>query len=117
MNSSNRLIEYRLDDGQTILVEVIEPTPGGLVPVGRTADVITKSQKTLSEALDNVRPAAEVIIAKLSNLKTRPDQISVEFGLKLSANAGAVLAAVSIECNYVIKLTWKDDKNQNHNND
>lgn len=107
MNNLNRLIEYKLDDGQTILVEVVEPTPGGLAPVGRTADTIVRAQKTLSEALDNVRPVAEAIIGKLSNLSTRPDEVSVEFGVKLSANAGAILAAAGAECNYVVKLTWK----------
>ncbi|NJM73018.1 MAG: hypothetical protein HC862_24325 [Scytonema sp. RU_4_4] len=113
MGNLNRLIEYKIDDEHTILVEVVEPMPGGLAPVGRTADTVAKAQKTLSEAVDNVKPVAEAIIGKLSNLSTPPSEIAVEFGLKLSANAGAILTAVGVECNYVVKLTWKEDQNKN----
>ncbi|NEQ35284.1 MAG: hypothetical protein F6K40_02770 [Okeania sp. SIO3I5] len=113
MSNQNRLIEYKIDDEHTILVEVVEPMPGGLAPVGRTADAVAKSQKTLSEAVDNVKPVAEAIIRKLSNLSNPPSEIAVEFGLKLSAKAGAILTAVGVECNYVVKLTWKEDPNNN----
>jgi hypothetical protein len=105
----NRLVEYEVGEGQKIIVEVSEPTPGGLVPVGRGSDAIVKAQRTLSETLDNIRPTAESIIDKLSDLTKRPDEISIEFGVKLSASAGAVLAAASAECNFVIKLTWKNN--------
>ena len=109
MATSSRLIEYELDDGKTILVEVAEPVLGGLAPVCRTTATIVKAQSTLSEAVGKVRPIAESIINNLSSVTTRPDEISVEFGLKLSSNAGAVLATVGMECNYVIKMTWKKD--------
>ncbi|MGP1386564.1 MAG: CU044_2847 family protein [Thainema sp.] len=108
----NRLVEYEIGEGQKIIVEVSEPTPGGLVPVGRGSDTIVKAQRTLSDTLDNIRPAAEAIIDKLSDLTKRPDEIAIEFGVKLSANAGAVLAAASAECNFVIHLTWKDSDNE-----
>ena len=105
-----RLVEYEIGEGQKIIVEVSEPTAGGLVPVGRGSDVIAKAQLTLSKTLDNIRPVAESIIDKLSDLTNRPDEISVEFGVKLSANAGAVLAAASTECNFVIRLKWKNNE-------
>lgn len=107
MDETRRLIQYKLDDSRTILVEVIEPVRGGLAPVGRASDTIVQAQQTLSEALENVRPAAEAIINKLTDLSQVPDEISVEFGLKLSAGAGAVIASVGVECNYIVRLGWK----------
>jgi hypothetical protein len=36
-----------------------------------------------------------------------PDQVQIEFGLILNAQAGAVLAAASAGANYKVTLTWK----------
>ena len=36
-----------------------------------------------------------------------PDEVQVEFGLLLSAEAGAVLAAASATANYKVTMTWK----------
>ena len=36
-----------------------------------------------------------------------PDEVQVEFGIVLSAEAGAVLAAASAGANYKVTMTWK----------
>ena len=36
-----------------------------------------------------------------------PDEVQVEFGLILSAEAGAILAAASATANYKVTMTWK----------
>ncbi|MFN3763514.1 MAG: CU044_2847 family protein, partial [Anaerolineae bacterium] len=54
-----------------------------------------------------VRPVAEAVVRKLRGLSDPPDQVEVEFGLKLSAEAGAFLAAAGTEANYKVTLTWK----------
>ena len=103
-----RLVEFPLDDGSTIVVEVDEPEPeGGTVRVSRPGELAEKAQVTFEEALNRIRPAAEGIVARLRGLSDPPDQVSVEFGLKLSAQAGAIVAAAGAEANYKISLTWK----------
>ena len=101
-----RLIEFPLEDGTSILVEVDEPEQGGLVKASRTGDIIAKAQQTLEQSLEKVKPAAQFVIQQLRKLHDAPDEIQVAFGLKLSADAGAVLAAVGAEANYTVTLKW-----------
>ena len=102
-----QLLEFPLENGETIWVEVAEPEMGGLVPAARPGEVVSRAQQTLEQALEKLKPTAEAIISKLRYISEPPDEIEVEFGLKLSAEAGAVLAAAGAEANYNVKLVWK----------
>jgi hypothetical protein len=109
-----KLIEFRLDDGGSMLVEVDdeEQERGGLVPAARGdgSKVTEKATVSFQEAMQKVKPAAEVIIKKLRELSDPPDEVEVEFGLKMSAEAGAVVAAAGIEANYTVTLKWTREK-------
>jgi hypothetical protein len=100
-----RLIEFPLEGQESLLVEVDEPIQGGLTKAGLT-DTITKAQHTLEESLEKVKPAAQSIIKKLRKLSDPPDEVEVSFGIKLSAEAGAVLASSGVEANYTVTLKW-----------
>jgi hypothetical protein len=106
-----RLIEYPLKDGNLVLIEVEEPERpvnpamrGVQVP---SHEVVERATQTFEDALDKIKPAASAIIAKLKELKTPPDQIGLEFGIKFSAKAGAVIASAGAEANFNVTLTWK----------
>ncbi len=111
-----RLIEFPLEDGSTILVEVDEAESArGTLRVdrgGRDDKTVEKANQTFETALDTVKPTANAVISKLRDLYDPPDEISVEFGLKLSAEAGVVLAAAGIEANYKVTLKWKKEEKQ-----
>ncbi len=103
-----RLIEFPLEEGGSIWVEVDEPEPpGGVVRAANPVEMMAKASQTFDEALDKIRPAADILVAKLRGLTDPPDEMAVQFGLKLSAEAGAVVAAAGVEANYTVTLTWK----------
>lgn len=103
-----RLVEFPLEDGGAIVVEVDGPEPrGGPVRGIRAGEVIEKAAQTFEAALDKIKPAAAAIITKLRQLGEPPDEVGVEFGIKLSAEAGAVIASAGVEANYRVTLTWK----------
>lgn len=102
-----RLIEFPLENGDSILVEVDEAEEGTLVKAALTSEVVAKAQQTFEQALEKVKPASSAIIKKLRNLSDPPDEITVAFGLKLSAEAGAVVASASADANYTVTLKWK----------
>jgi len=104
------LVEFPLEDGTTILVEVDDSETGSVVRSGRVGDVVSKSQKTFEEAMDKVKPAASAIIAKIRSLHDAPDEVEVEFGLKMSADAGAFVASAGVEANYKVTLKWKKEE-------
>jgi hypothetical protein len=107
-----RLIEFPLEGGGSIWIEVEEPDPpGGVVHAARPADMLARASQTFEEALDKIKPAASVLVAKLHGLSDPPDEMAVQFGLKLNAEAGAVVAAAGAEANYTVTLTWKRGQN------
>lgn len=48
-------------------------------------------------------------MANFREMEVRPDEVQVEFGVKLSAQAGAVIAKTGVEGHLKIKLTWTRD--------
>lgn len=104
-----RLVEFPLEDGTSLLVEVDETEAEGLTRVSRRdPGVIERAQLTLEKSLDRVRPIAQYLIEKLRALHDAPDEIEVQFGLKLNAGSGLILA--SGEANYSVKLKWVKEK-------
>ncbi len=102
-----RLIEFPVQAGGQLLVEVDEPeSPGGMVRAARPGEVAEQAQQTFEDALDKIKPAAQAIITKLQGLHDAPDEIAVEFGVKLSASAGAFIASAGVEANYKVALKW-----------
>ena len=102
-----RHVEFPLEGDGSVVVEVDEPEGAGAVRAGREADLPEKAQLTFEQALGRVQPAAEAIITKQRDLSDAPDQVGVEFGLKLNAAAGAIVASAGVEANYKVTLTWK----------
>jgi Trypsin-co-occurring domain 1 len=103
-----RLVEFPMLDGASVLAEVEGPERRAAPTRGFSAvEVVEKAEHTFEAALDKIRPGAAVIIAKLRDIGEAPKEVEVEFGLKLSAEAGAVIASVATEANFRVKLTWK----------
>lgn len=104
-----RLVEFPLEDGTIMLVEIEEHDQGTLVKAS-VGDTVTKAQQTLEKSLEKVKPAAQFVIQQLRKLHDAPDEVQVSFGLKLSAEAGAVLASGGVEANYLVTLKWAKEK-------
>ncbi|MFL5732962.1 MAG: CU044_2847 family protein [Chloroflexia bacterium] len=106
-----RLVEFPMEDGSTILVEVDEPGMGtGPLRGGRPGEMIERARVTYEEALGKIQPAAISIIQRMRQLPEPPSQIAVELGIGLSAEAGAFLASASTQANLKVTLTWADLK-------
>jgi Trypsin-co-occurring domain 1 len=67
--------------------------------------ILERTGTSLEEALRRVKPAAEVILDQFRSLSSEVQQIEIEFGIKFTAAAGAVIAAASTEGHCVVKLT------------
>jgi hypothetical protein len=104
------LVEFPLEDGTTIMVEVEESEEEGLKRVSRGSDIIERAHQTLEQSLERVRPAAQFVLEKLRSMHDSPDEIEVQFGINLNAECGAVLASASVVANYSVKLKWVKDK-------
>ncbi len=104
-----RLVEFPTESGEVILAEVEDLEPaGGTTRRGlSTSAVIERAQTSFEDALEKATPIASGLIGKLRSIADSPDEVQIEFGLTLSANAGAVLvAAASAGANYKVTLKW-----------
>ncbi|MGV9694432.1 CU044_2847 family protein [Streptomyces sp. NPDC003470] len=101
-----RIGEMRLGDGTAVRVEVDGRDESGVDRVGRGSAVVRDSAHTLQEALAHIRPAVEAVADSVRGLANRPDTVSVEFGIKLSAEAGVVVARAASEANFAVHLEW-----------
>ena len=104
-----RLVEFPLDEGGTVLVEVDEPSPGPVMRgIGRDQpSLVEKADKTFEDATAAVTPAARSLIARLRSIDDPPDEVGIEFGVQLSAQSGAFVASVAAEANFKVSMTWR----------
>ena len=66
-----------------------------------------QADKTFEDATAAVAPAASSLIARLRVASDPPDEISVEFGVQLSAQTGAFIASVTADANFKVSMTWR----------
>src|SRR5215467_13763262 len=79
-----RLVEFPLQEGGSVVVQLDEPDIGGTVRAAR-GDTIVQATETLEDALNKVLPAARSIVEKLEGM--RPNEIEMTFGISLSFKA------------------------------
>jgi hypothetical protein len=102
-----RLIEFELPDGATLIAEVDEVERLGPKPAGAGDGVIQRATVGLEQAIAKVRPFAELLLAQLRGLSSTPSEVTVEFGIKLDVEAGALIAKTGAEGNCKVTLSWK----------
>lgn len=112
-------VEVPLRDGgeETIRVQIRE-VDESLVRVGRGGRSVARAQRSFGEMLDTVRPVAESFVGRFRGLANAPDEITLEFGVSLSAEADVVIASTATAANFSVTLTWnrRDDPETTVNN-
>ncbi|NWF27297.1 hypothetical protein HW130_13600 [Streptomyces sp. PKU-EA00015] len=102
-----RTVEVPLGDGSEEVVRVqIREVDESLVRVGRGGRAVARAEQTLGQMLDAVRPVADSFVGRFRGLAYAPDEIALEFGVSLSAEAGVVIASTATAANFSVRLTW-----------
>ncbi|MEU8800314.1 CU044_2847 family protein [Spirillospora sp. NPDC048819] len=100
----NELVRWQTENG-TVVVETDDREPG-FQSVSRAGDMIHDAAGRFEDAFQSVRDAAETALAALRGGALDPDAVELEFGVKLNAAAGAVIAKTSVEGHLKVKMTW-----------
>jgi hypothetical protein len=77
----------------------------GVARASRGGDLL-HSTADVDGALDQVKTFASGVLDKFRTLPRQPDEVELEFGLKLNAAAGVVIARTEAEAHLTVKLTW-----------
>jgi Trypsin-co-occurring domain 1 len=104
-----RLIEFPLEEGGSVLVEVDE-SPAGPTMRGLGKDrstLVEEASRTFEDATAAVIPAVRSLIARLRSIDDLPDEVGVEFGVQLSAQTGAFIASLAAQGNFKVSVTWR----------
>ncbi len=102
----NDLARFPLEGGGSVVVEV-DHVPG-TAPVSR-GSLIDDAKSSFEAALVNVREAAVSALGTFQSMSRKPDEVEIKFGVKLTAQAGAVIAKTGLDGNFEVKLKWVRD--------
>lgn len=84
----------------------------GVRRAGRGADQLPIIQETYEQGLESVRHLAEHTVKKIRDLSRRPDRVTLELGIKVSAQAGLFVASASGDANITLTLEWANEPPQ-----
>ena len=101
-----QLVEFPLEDGGSVPVAIDFDLSSGITRGWGDRQVV-QAQQSFEQAIARVHPAVRVMVTRLRELADAPDEVHVEFGLELSAAAGAFIAAASSSGNFRVSMTWK----------
>ncbi|MFI5523741.1 CU044_2847 family protein [Streptomyces platensis] len=111
------VVELPLDEKgdastQVVKVEIREKPGDGLVKVSRPGQVAARATRSLSEMLSGVRPVAQQLVNTFNETERGPQEITVEFGLSLSAEADIVISSTTAQAHFNVTLKWDRSANQ-----
>ncbi|MGW7542672.1 CU044_2847 family protein [Streptomyces sp. NPDC054770] len=101
-------MEFSLGEGGSVLVRVSdEPDAAAVVTRGGSMSaVIEKAEGTFDSVMQSVRAVARGVSAQVEDFGQRPDALVVQFGVELSAQAGAIITAAGASAQLTVTLTW-----------
>ena len=106
----SQLVKMDLADGGSVLIEAAEVETGPITRGGRVEELVTDAGATLESALDQLGPVVKGVSTRLREAADWPDQVTVEFSIKLSADANVIIARTAGEANFKISMSWSRDE-------
>ncbi len=103
-------IETQTKDGTTIRIEVEEmsKTGAGFSRPSDTTDISDELSKNVyQQTLDTIRACADGVIDTVQNLEALPSAASINFAIKVDAEAGAMIAKSMNDAQFKVSLSWK----------
>jgi hypothetical protein len=107
--SVKRLVDFPLEQSGSVLVEVDEASAGPTMRgLGKDRPTVAdRTDKTFEEATATVVPAASGLLSRLRAADDPANEVSIEFGVQLSAQTGAFIASAAVEANLRVSMTWR----------
>ncbi|WP_310727162.1 CU044_2847 family protein [Streptomyces sp. N2A] len=106
------IVEYALQDGDTVLVRISDGQAQGPVTTrgASTSAVIERAEGTFESVMNAVRTVTRGVAVQVQDFVQRPDVLAVEFGIELTAQAGAVITTAGASAHLKVSLTWNTSR-------
>jgi NTP-dependent ternary system trypsin peptidase co-occuring protein len=100
----SEIVKYGTQDGGSVFVEVSDEH-FGTQRVARRDGAIIDAGRTLEDVVAAAKPTINAVLGALHGLAA--DEREIEFGLKLTGEAGVVVAKTAVEGHFTVKLCWR----------
>ncbi len=97
-------------EGEAKIIVEVEDQRSGMQPASRAGDAMVKAKQSFEDTVSGIRPIASALFDAIQGLA--PEEAEIEFGIKVSVEAGVVLASAASEAHCVVKLKWKRPEEQ-----
>lgn len=98
---------FIIDENATVIVEFSSRTGGFGEVSSSPEDLARRSAEALDKAMDTIHHMARRVNATIKQLADPPAEVEVDFGIKFTSEAGAVIAKAGVDCSINVKLTWE----------
>ncbi|MGW0332490.1 CU044_2847 family protein [Streptomyces sp. NPDC003011] len=105
------LLRFELEEGGSV-VAVMDDGQGGVVDASGASEMVARATASFESALEGVRRAAAAALSRMRDLPQPPDEVSIEFGIQLDAEVGAVLARTGAQGHLQVHLTWRREEGE-----
>lgn len=102
----NDLVEYQLTNGGSIFIEVEESQAIGGRPVSMGGQIMQTAKEIVNVYMPLIDFAKD-FRDKVKDAIVDADEINLEFGAKIGADVGCIIAKSQVEANFKVSITWK----------
>ncbi|HSV66959.1 MAG TPA: CU044_2847 family protein [Mycobacteriales bacterium] len=99
------LTRFELEGGGSVVVEIADEP--GVTRASRQGRIVKDARASFEKALGEVRDAASAALGQFRSMARQPDEVEITFGVKLDAEAGAVIAKTGVEGHFAVTLSWR----------
>ncbi|MFG1805635.1 CU044_2847 family protein [Streptomyces sp. NPDC049040] len=101
------MVAFTIGDGAAQVFVDVADDEDGVQRVSRGGDAIRTASATFEAGFGHVRDAAAHALAQLTALPQRPSTVELEFGVRISAAAGAVFAKTGADGHLKVRMVWE----------
>ncbi|MDF5753631.1 CU044_2847 family protein [Spongiactinospora sp. TRM90649] len=101
-----QLLAVPVAGGEAVLFEVDAASiDGSDLELAAGNGAVARARASLDDVLRTIRPALGSVAKALKDM--RPDELEIEFGVKVGAESSVVIAKGTTEANFTIRLLWR----------
>ena len=101
-----KLVKLQTAHGTLLIESAISEKSGTLQQAGGISD----TKKKLGELLDVITPISESIIGSVDKLSKKPDSITAEYGLSITAEDNLFVVKAAGKASLKVTFQWSPDK-------
>jgi Trypsin-co-occurring domain 1 len=100
------LVEFPVAGNDSVIVEMDDEQLAGFAPAAVSpGEIAARASESFESTIDKLIPTVRAISDRMKQLA--PDELEVSLGVKLTAEAGVIVAKAAGEANFTVTLSWK----------